>query len=41
MVDTDGRGVMLQVYPASVQDRDGAAAGFAWTVTPHIHAAAR
>ena len=24
MVDTDGRGVMLQVHPASVQDRDGA-----------------
>ena len=23
MVDTDGRGVMLQVHPASVQDRDG------------------
>jgi hypothetical protein len=23
MVDTDGRSVMLQVYPASVQDRDG------------------
>src|SRR5271169_6398547 len=24
MVDTDGRGLMLQVHPASVQDRDGA-----------------
>jgi putative transposase len=24
MVDTDGRGVMLQVHPASIQDRDGA-----------------
>src|SRR6202166_4397958 len=24
LVDTDGRGVMLQVHPASVQDRDGA-----------------
>ena len=24
MVDTDGRGAMLQVHPASIQDRDGA-----------------
>jgi hypothetical protein len=24
MVDTDGRGLKLQVHPASVQDRDGA-----------------
>jgi hypothetical protein len=26
MVDTDGRWLMLQVHPASVQDRDGAIA---------------
>ena len=24
MVDTDGRGLKLQVHPASIQDRDGA-----------------